>query len=109
MIGVDGPLTNLDQFRWVNQVSPPENIRMKCVSVVNMVAAIKAGLGVGALPCFQTINETLVECFRMPDFGYSFYLVTNAALKNTPRIRAFNDFIVDRATTFRQFLDSRGS
>ncbi|WP_119419051.1 LysR family transcriptional regulator [Desertibaculum subflavum] len=107
VIGVDGPLGKLDPFQWMTAVTPPDSFRTKCVSVVNMVAAIKASLGVGPLPCMQSSSEALVECFRMPDFGYSFYLVTNAALKNTPRIRAFNDFIIARAASFRQLLDGR--
>jgi DNA-binding transcriptional LysR family regulator len=108
VIGVDGLITRLDPFQWLIEVTPPENFRFKCVSLVNMVAAIKAGHGVGPLPCSQALHQpSLVECFAMPDFGYSFFLVTNAALKDAPRIRAFNDFIVARAATARHLLDGR--
>jgi DNA-binding transcriptional LysR family regulator len=108
IIGGDGPLLRLDPYQWLAEVAPPANVRSKCVSLLNVLAAIKAGHGVGALPCSQGVHEpALVECMPMPDFGYSYYLVANAAVKDVPRVRAFLDFIIARAAAMRHLLDGR--
>ena len=108
LIGGDGPLASLDPFLWLKEAIPPECVRSSCVSVLNMLSAVKAGHGVGALPCSQAVHEpTLTECFAMPDFGYGYYLVTNAALKDVPRVRALLDFISARAFSMRYLLDGR--
>jgi DNA-binding transcriptional LysR family regulator len=108
VIGGDGPLMRLDPFQWLAQVTPEASIRSRCVNLLNMFAAIRAGHGVGALPCSQAVHEpTLIECLAMPDFGYGYYLVTNAAVKDVPRVRAFVDFIVTRASAMRHLLDGR--
>jgi hypothetical protein len=45
----------------------------------------------------------------MPNFGYRLFLLTREELKDLPRIRAFNDFIVARAVTMRHVVEGRGA
>jgi DNA-binding transcriptional LysR family regulator len=106
VIGYDGPLAQLDLCRWFQDAAPPASIRSKCISIINMYAAVRAGQGVGLLPCAEALNEpTLVECFAAPDFGYGLFLVTNAAVKDLPRVRALSDFIVARSVSMRRQLE----
>lgn len=108
VIGADAPLSNLDPFKWLREVTPASSVRSSSVSVLNMLSAIRAGHGVGALPCSQAVHEpTLLECFPMPEFGYCYFLVANEALKDVPRVRALLDFITARAFAMRYLLDGR--
>jgi DNA-binding transcriptional LysR family regulator len=110
LIGAEGALAAIDPFAWLARTVPGATIRSAYGSIMAMVYAIRAGNGVGALPCAMAAAEPeLVECFPMPDFGYRLYLLTREDLKDVPRIRAFNDFIVGRAATMRHVIEGRGS
>jgi hypothetical protein len=41
--------------------------------------------------------------------GYGWYLIVPEALKDVPRIKAFNQFIVARASTLKRLQDRRRS
>lgn len=63
--------------------------------LVSLIAATKAGLGMAILPCcLADIEENLV---RLPtgvtEIGREIWLLTHIDLKNTPRVRAFLDFL----------------
>lgn len=108
IIGVEGYLVE-DQFcQWFFPQVPLTNIRTKCVNMINLAAAISAGQGIGPLPypvaCYE---PDLVECFPLPPADSGYYLVTNAALKDLPRIRAFTRFIMERVENNRHLLDGR--
>ncbi|MFC7735155.1 LysR family transcriptional regulator [Roseomonas sp. GCM10028921] len=110
LIGADGALATVDPFAWLARAAPGATVRTVCSSIVNMVFAIRAGSGVGPLPCAMAAAEPeLVECFPMPHFGYRLFLLTRAELKDLPRIRAFNDFIVARAASMRHVIEGRPS
>jgi DNA-binding transcriptional LysR family regulator len=84
-------------------------VRNVCNSGANMLAAIKAGHGVGLLPKITVYGaETdLIECFAVPEFDSGFYLATRADLKDVPRIRAFSEFIVERIGAAKPILEGR--
>jgi DNA-binding transcriptional LysR family regulator len=110
LIGADGALAEVDPFAWLAREAPGAVVRNVCSSIMNMVFAIRAGNGVGPLPCAMAAAEAeLVECFPMPDFGYRLFLLTREELKDLPRVRAFNDFIVARAVTMRHVVEGRGA
>jgi DNA-binding transcriptional LysR family regulator len=64
-------------------------------SMGSLVQAVKAGLGIGALPC--TIADTdrdLLRCSEViEEARASSWIVTRRDLKDTPRVRAFIDFM----------------
>ena len=108
LIGADGALASVDPFAWLARAAPRAVVRNVCSSIVNMVFAIRAGNGVGPLPCAMAATEPeLLECFPLPDFGYRLFLLTREELKDVPRIRAFNDFIVARAMALRHVVEGR--
>jgi len=107
VIGADGVMATWDPFVWLVATAPRATVRHICASLATVLAAIKAGHGIGLLPRPMVVEPDLVECFDLPDFGYQFYLVTAETLKDRPRVRAFNDFIVARASTLRLTLEGR--
>ena len=72
-------------------------------SMSSLVHAVKAGLGIGALPC--TIGDPdrdLVRCSEpIEEARVSSWIVTRRELKDTPRVRAFIDFM---APFLQQFI-----
>jgi DNA-binding transcriptional LysR family regulator len=108
VIGADGHLSTLDPHIWLAEAAKGATVRSVCSSNANMVCAIKAGHGVGPLPCGVADAEPdLVECFALDQFNYNFYLITQEALKDVPRIKALNEFILARALAMRHLLEGR--
>jgi DNA-binding transcriptional LysR family regulator len=72
-------------------------------SLTNHVVAIRAGLGVGALPCLVGDSDPeLIRCVPpIEELGGEVMLVTRAELKDLPHIRAFNDFVATRIAAMR--------
>lgn len=108
VIGSDGPLAKLAPHSWLSQNAPRAKRRSSCSSVANMIAAVKAGHGVGFLPNTVLIVETeLIECFPVPGSRYSFFLALPEVLKDQPRVRAVCDFLVAKAHETRHLLEPK--
>jgi DNA-binding transcriptional LysR family regulator len=104
LIGADGDLAKLDPFIWLAKTASQAIVRSVCSHLPNMLAAIQAGHGVGALPGSIGIPPDLVECFPMPDFKFGIYLITGETLKDVPRVKAFNKFIVAHRSVLKRAL-----
>jgi DNA-binding transcriptional LysR family regulator len=109
MIGTEGHIGKLTPFIWLAKAAPRAKVRSVCNGIVNTVAAIKAGYGVGPLPKIAVFGaETeLVECFAVPEFDSGFYLATRADMKEVPRIKAFGEFLVARMAGAKPILEGR--
>jgi DNA-binding transcriptional LysR family regulator len=108
MVGPDANLAAYEHFAFIARETPRAKIRSVCSTVMNMVVAIKAGHGVGALPyTLAHGQEGLVECCRFGELKYSFYLVTPKVLKDLPRIKAFSDFLARKCIERRDLLEGR--
>jgi DNA-binding transcriptional LysR family regulator len=66
-----------------------------CNSLTNLAHAVRAGLGVAPLGCLLAdADPELVRVSDViPEAGASSWIVTRRELKDTPRIRAFIDFL----------------
>lgn len=86
-----------------------EALATRSGSLTNLMTAVKAGLGLGALPCVLGDSEPdLVVCFQLPDeFTAGLWLVTRAELRADPCVKTFNDFIAARALAMRELFDTR--
>ena len=108
VVGSDGPLSKLAPHVWLAQAAPRAKRRSTCNSVANMVAAVKAGHGVGFVPnTFLMVETGLVECFEVPGSKFSFYLAMPEAMKDQPRVRAFCDFLIAQTNASRHLLEGR--
>jgi DNA-binding transcriptional LysR family regulator len=60
------------------------------------VAALKAGLGLAALPCGDA-DADLVRCLQpVADLDAEFWLIVRQDVKSVPHVRAFADFLRQR-------------
>ena len=79
-------------------------------SMGSLVHAVKAGLGIGALPC--TIADTDYDLLRCSDCieeaRASSWIVTRRELKDTPRVRAFIDFMAPHIQQVVRHSEERG-
>jgi DNA-binding transcriptional LysR family regulator len=108
LIGADGYLSTRDSHLWLRTTAPRASVRTVCSTISTTLVAIRTGHGVGALPRdIAMTQKDLIECFLMPDFDCSYYLVTRESLKNVPRVKAFNKFIVAKASTLKRLQRRR--
>jgi DNA-binding transcriptional LysR family regulator len=109
VIGADGALASLASFVWLAKVAPGAKVRSVCNTISNMLVAIKTGHGIGGLPRdIGNAQSDLIELLTMPEMNFGWYLLTRQALKDLPRVKAFNQFIVARARTLKR-RQRRGS
>jgi len=109
IIGPEGHISKLSPFIWLANAAPRARVRSVCNSGVNMLAAIKAGHGVGPLPKIVVYGaeSELIECFSLPQLDSAFYLATRADMKDVPRIKAFSEFVVARMAAVKPILEGR--
>lgn len=71
--------------------------------------AVKAGLGIGILPCFLADREPTLR--RLPPGsprpGREIWLLTHADLRHTARVRAFFDYMAEAITVRRALIEGR--
>ena len=103
LVGGDGKLTSVPAMRWLADKAPNSEVRYRSNTVENLMASVKAGLGIGMLPCaFVPRDGDLIPCVwpPPPELGSEAWLVTHERVRNQPHIRAFMDFLP-------KFLDAR--
>ncbi|MEM8854817.1 MAG: LysR family transcriptional regulator [Pseudomonadota bacterium] len=101
------PPSYLRELNWLEIVGrPQDNPRRSCVRLNNILAmryAVRTGCGVGTLPDFLVQeDDTLVRL----DIGeatpaYDLYFCYAEELRNSGRVRAFRDFLLAKAESWR--------
>lgn len=81
--------------RWLDQHCPRKKIVYRANSLAHQAEAVRAGIGIGVLPCF--IGDVMREVVRvMPpqdDMATDLWLLTHPDLEQVPRIAALIDFL----------------
>lgn len=74
--------------------------------VVAMKELIKAGLGVGRLPCFMGDTDRSLQRVSsvFPSVGWGLWILTHEDLRWTTRVKVFTDFIADALGTQKDLL-----
>jgi DNA-binding transcriptional LysR family regulator len=106
VLGYDGGLARHSGYKWFIAHADSARIVSHSISIPNMDAVLRSGLGVGALPCFAGDFESdLIRCFNIPKTMHDqFWLVTSERARAAPQVRAFIDFAVPRVRAFRAQL-----
>jgi len=92
--------------RWLQSVAPDANIVARGSGLPAAVTAVKSGVGVGVLPVNLGDNDSdLVRLYGpIPNLPSDIYLLIHEDMKETPRVRAFFDFIISELATVRQII-----
>ena len=79
-------------------------------SMGSLMHAVKAGLGIGALPTtIGDLDHDLVRCSEViEEARVSSWIVTRRELKDTPRVRAFIDFMAPHLQQQIRQVEERG-
>jgi len=106
LVGFDDTMTNHRASKWLRQVAPDGKIVARNNSVLGLVYAAKAGVGVAPLP--TALGDAEADLVRVlgpiPELARIWRLLTTAELRRTPRVAAFFDFIVEEIDTLKPIL-----
>ena len=106
LVGFDDTMTQHRAAKWLRQVAPNGRIVARNNSVLGLLYAVKAGIGVAPLPtALGDAEEDLVRVLEpIPELARIWRLLTTAELRRTPRVAAFFDFMVDEIDTLKPIL-----
>jgi DNA-binding transcriptional LysR family regulator len=109
IIGFGDKMTNADFGRWSDQITRDATVAMRCTSQSDMLAAVRAGIGICAISCVVAdTHDDLIRVAPNKLAGTSdIWLLVHPDLTGQPPVRAVFDFIGARARTDRALL--RGS
>lgn len=94
-----GPLYNA----WLRKNGLEGAVIMEHGSLTGLLAGVRSGLGLAALPSFvANLDPDLIRCLRPnPDDKMELWLLTHERLRRTPRIRIVLDFLYERLKALR--------
>lgn len=106
VIQFEGPLAELFSARWLRSVAPRAAVTAHCNSVLGMLLTAKSGVGLATLPVHVgDAEDDLVRVLGpTPELMSRVYILMHPVLRNTPRVRAFFDFMVNEIGAFRPML-----
>jgi len=88
-------MPSLAAFEWMKQVAPDASVSASSNSINNLASALKAGIGIGPLPCFIGDPEPdLMRCLPpIRELDAEVWLIIREDIKQAPHVRAFVDFL----------------
>ncbi len=91
-------LAHLDQAKWIAKNVPPERVAATVDTLLGMVDAVRAGLGIGFLLEFLAAPHDDLVRLAEPDANLDteIWVLTHSDLRNVPRIRILTDFLHER-------------
>jgi DNA-binding transcriptional LysR family regulator len=109
LISGDSSLAHLPAVRWLVEIAPADAVILRCNSWLAQRAAVRAGLGLAALPCFLADPDP--ELTRVlppvPAIAGELWLLTHPGLRRTARVRAFMDHLAAAIRAKRAWLEGR--
>ncbi|HYG90105.1 MAG TPA: LysR family transcriptional regulator [Azospirillum sp.] len=96
-VGPDESLAHLGFARWLRANVPPERVVYRSNSLLGLTAAVRAGVGVAALPCFLADPEPGLRRIGpvVPEMATGLWLLTHPDLRRVARVRVFLDVMAE--------------
>lgn len=106
-LGPDESLDHLASARWMRRHVGEERVVLRGSSLLVLLAAARAGIGVAPLPCYLADREPGLVRVGGPltEMESALWLLTHPDLRRTARVRAFLDFAGDRLAALRPELE----
>jgi DNA-binding transcriptional LysR family regulator len=106
LVGFDDTMAKHRASQWLREVAPDTPLMARSSSVLGLIYSAKAGIGVAPLP--RSLGDAEPDLVRVlgpiPELARIWRILTTPALRHTPRISAFFDFIVEEIETMRPIL-----
>jgi DNA-binding transcriptional LysR family regulator len=91
---------------WLREQVPQAQVVARNDSVLGLLYAVKAGIGLAPLP--TAIADAEADLVRvlgpLPELARAWRLLTTAELRRTPRVAAMFDFLVEEVDALRPIL-----
>jgi DNA-binding transcriptional LysR family regulator len=106
LVGFDDTMARHRIAAWLRQVAPNAVLAARSHSVLGLVHSAKAGMGVAPLPiALGDAEPDLVQVIGpVPELSRIWRVLTTQALRHTPRVNAFFEFIVGEVETLRPII-----
>jgi DNA-binding transcriptional LysR family regulator len=91
---------------WLRTVAPEARVAARSETVIGLMMAVKSGAGLTILPMpMADAQPDLVRVIEpLPELHSPIFLLVHPDLRNTPRVRAFFDFVVAEIDGYRPLL-----
>lgn len=104
----DRAIARLGGLRWLAEAAPDAEVAIRCNTVPNLVAAVRSGLGISALPAIAAAAHGLLRCLpNVAEFRGELWLLYPETLRNAAHIRLFVDEMVPRIRAARHLIEGR--
>ncbi|AWK89393.1 LysR family transcriptional regulator [Azospirillum thermophilum] len=109
-VGLDETFDHTSMARWLQRSVPAERIGHRVNSVVAVMEAVRAGTGLGLLPCGFVDRQPEFRRLGPPveEVGSAIWLLTHEDLRHMARVRAFLDHMAAAFARDRDLLEGRG-
>jgi DNA-binding transcriptional LysR family regulator len=99
-------IANMHLAKWLRTVAPRAKSVAQSDTVIGLLMAVKSGAGLAILPVqLGDPEKDLVRVIDpLPELMSQIYLLVHPDLRNTPRVRAFIDFVVAEIDAYRPLL-----
>ncbi len=106
LVAFDASLSNHRTATWLKEVAPGATVAAQSNSVLGLVSFVKSGVGIGPLPtALGDAEEALVKILGpIPELTRSWRLLTHPDLRQTPRVSAFFDFIMQERAMLKSIF-----
>jgi DNA-binding transcriptional LysR family regulator len=107
IVGIHAELADLPAAKLVDALVPQESVALRYGDLGAQVAAVEAGLGIAALPCFVGDQRPLLVRLFPPEeaLAQTLWLVWHRDLSRTSRVRALVDHLAQGLTRSRALFE----
>jgi DNA-binding transcriptional LysR family regulator len=106
LIAFDESLARHRLSLWLREIAPDAEYAARSDSVLGLVSAAKAGVGIAALPI--ALGDSEPDLVRLldpiPELARAWRLLTHPDARHLPRVEAFFDFIASEADALKPIL-----
>jgi DNA-binding transcriptional LysR family regulator len=111
-VAPDDSLAHLKAAQWLEATVPAARIALRTGSLVTLLSAVRAGIGVAPLPCYLGDSEPGLRRLGAPmsefaAFEAGLWLLTHPDLRRVARIRAFMDFMAPALAAYAPLFAGR--
>lgn len=110
VIGYAGTAAKWPEAKWLSEVAASARVVLRCNSLLSVVAATGAGVGLGLMPCFKGDTEPGLRRLLPPVAALrrDIWLVVHPDLQQNARARAVLDFLAEVLQRERPLLAGGG-
>ena len=107
IIGASEGLAHITALRWLREMAPGAAVAMRCNSVPSLIAAVRAGLGIGPLPRLILRDDpALLPILPTLSHGGDIWLVYPERLRHSAPLRVFVDAVTDRFAELQRRVEA---